>query len=209
MSFKAVLTSAVLASSLVIGAGAAMAQGNPQPGNPGGPGQRGQWSDRMPGQMFPDGRPGFGPGVAQGVEVFSLVEEYTGLSADEVREALQNDQTIADLITANGQSVDDFTAAVLEQISTQLDTQVEAGRLTEEQAAERLAQAEENLAAWINGESNGFGFSFGFGPRGPQDGFGLRSGAIFDLVQEYTGLTAAELRDALQDGQSLADLTPL
>ena len=208
MNFKAVLTSAVLVSSLAIG-GAALAQGNQQPDSPGGMSQPGQRPDGMRGGRFgQDGRPGFGqrggfgPGIMQGGEVFSLLEEYTGLSGDELRNALQNDQTIAELIAANDLSVDDFTAAALEQISAQLDAAVEAGRVTEEQAAERLAQAEENLTAWINGEFEGFGF----GPRGPQDGFGLRSGAIFDLVQEYTGLTVAEVREAMADGQTLSEL---
>jgi hypothetical protein len=217
MNFKVVLTSAVLASSLAIG-GAAMAQANPQsPDNPGGMSQPGQRPDGMrggpqggmPGQNGGPGfgqRGGFGPGMMGGGEVFSLLEEYTGLSVDELRDALQSDQTIADLIAANDLNVDDFTAAALEQISTQLDAAVEAGRLTEEQAAEQLAQVEENLAAWINGESESFGFGPGFGPRGPQDGFGLRSGAILDVVQEYTGLTAAEVRDAMQDGQTLSEL---
>ena len=61
------------------------------------------------GKMF-DG-PGRGWGWFSDADLSALLEEYTGLSIADVQDALQNDQTLADLITANDQSVDDFIAA--------------------------------------------------------------------------------------------------
>ena len=72
--------------------------------------------------------------------------------------ALQNGQTLTNLITANDKTVDDFIAAAQEALSASLDTAVSESRLTSDQAAERLTQQVDLLTAWVNGES---------GPQGP------------------------------------------
>ena len=71
-----------------------------------------------------------------------------------MRSALQNGQTLADLITANDKTVDDFIAAAEDTISTNLDNAVSDGRLTSDQAAQMLTQQEAQLSAWVNGESD-------------------------------------------------------
>src|SRR5690606_35801319 len=72
----------------------------------------------------------------------------------ELREAHQNGQTLADLITANGQSVDDFISAVLEPFNARIDRAVENGRITAERAEAMKTQAQERITAWVNGESS-------------------------------------------------------
>ena len=89
--------------------------------------------------------------------------EVLGLSADELRAALRDDQTIADLAEQQGVSVDEVIDALVADVEEKLDAAVENGRLTEEEAADKLAEAEERIADRVN---DGGEFD---GPRGPHD----------------------------------------
>lgn len=84
-----------------------------------------------------------------------LILEYTGLDTDALRTAISEGSTLAELIEANGMSVDDFIAAVLAEYDAQ--------------AVEARASFEERLTAALSGEG-GLGFGFGFG--GGRGGFG-------------------------------------
>jgi hypothetical protein len=57
---------------------------------------------------------------AGGAEMHALIEEYTGLDAQALRAARADGSTLAELIEANGQSVEDFTAAALEQAEARI-----------------------------------------------------------------------------------------
>jgi hypothetical protein len=177
------ILSAVLISSLAVGVGTALAQddSSSQPTNP--PAQT--WGFRGPGgPMMGEGRHGrfsqqeqFGPrGPMMGQMPFGmggpmadgalhdLVEEYTGLDQVAMHAARLNGQTLADLITANSQSVDDFIAAAVEQASTRIDALVEAGRITSGWADQLKAQMESGITAMVNGEFGGMrlgGMMFG------------------------------------------------
>jgi hypothetical protein len=121
-------------------------------------------------------------------EMAALLQEYTGLDAAGVRAALRSGSTLAGLITANGRTVEDFTAA--------------ATAIFEAEQAERLAGFQERLTAMLNGA---YREARGGGPRGrgPAHIGGPETAA---LVQEYTGLDAAGLRAALRSGSTLAAL---
>lgn len=125
MNIKKILTIVITASLLVVGVAAVSAQG-PREG-------RGQLGEHR-------------------AEMQALVEEYTGLTHDEIRVALQDGSTLADLIEAHGQSVDDFIAASVEFAEASLEEAVEAGFLTEEKATEKAAELMENITARVNGE---------------------------------------------------------
>jgi hypothetical protein len=71
-------------------------------------------------------------------EMATLIQEYTGLDATALRDALRSGSTLADLITANGRTVEDFTAA--------------ATALFEANQAERLTAFQERLTQMLNGE---------------------------------------------------------
>jgi hypothetical protein len=157
MNIKKTVIALTLASSLAIGAGAALAQDDTTPPTtetqPGFRGPRGNFGERGPrgGNFGPcDGfrggpRGGFGVGA-------ELIEEYTGLDRAAIREAHMNGQTLAELIEANGQSVDNFIAAGVAAASERIDEAVANDRITETVAAEMKAQIEERLTAMVNGE---------------------------------------------------------
>jgi polyhydroxyalkanoate synthesis regulator phasin len=96
-----------------------------------------------------------------------------------------------------GQADDDaLRARVVERIRAALDTLVEAGTVDDAQAdavAETLA---DDMGP--GGRGHGFGPGHGFGHGGP--------GAGISTAAEALGLTVDELRDALADGTTLADV---
>lgn len=84
-----------------------------------------------------------------------LILEYTGLDAEALHTALVDGSTLAELIEANGMSVDDFIAAAIAAHDAQV--------------AEARASFEERLTEALNGEG---GLWFGFGFEGGRGGFG-------------------------------------
>lgn len=78
------------------------------------------------------------------------VVEETGLTPAEIREQLQSGDSLADILTENGVSVDAFAGEVLTPLETRLEQAVERGRITQEQADERLQNARERLSELLN-----------------------------------------------------------
>lgn len=171
MNAKKLVLTAALASTLVVGTGAALAQDegtNPAPpaqewgfGGPmGGEGFRDRFGQQGPrGQGSPRGPMG---GIAGEGELADLLEEYTGLDAAALREARLDGQTLAELIEANDQSVDDFIAAAAEVAYARVDELLEDERITEEQAEEMKAAILERITALVNGEAVGLRAGFGW-----------------------------------------------
>ncbi len=111
---------------------------------------------------------GFGRGHGRGADLETLTE-VLGLSEEELRTALQDGQSLADIAAAEGvdeQEVVDALAAAAEE---RLAEAVEAGRLTQEEADERSADLAERIAERLD-EVRPSGAD-GRGPGGP-GGFG-------------------------------------
>lgn len=105
------------------------------------------------------------------------IEETLGLTPQELMEALQNGQTIAEIAAANGVDLDAAIDEALGEIEARLDEAVEDGRLTADDVAEKLAEIEQRIDAFVNGELPQLGDGFGrrgFVPRGfdSQEGTG-------------------------------------
>lgn len=86
----------------------------------------------------------------------AVVAEALGLTEDEVRTALQDGQTIAQLAEAQGMDVQAVVGAMLAELEARLAERVAAGDLTQEEADEKLAGAEEHLTAVAEGEARPF-----------------------------------------------------
>jgi len=141
----------VLAFVLAVGMVGAQDDATPEP----------PFGERMPFGM--GGERGFGLNI-------DTVLEATGLSVEELRSALAEGSTIAELIAANGGDLDALIAEAVAQREERLATAVENGRLTQEEADAQLAQFEATLSAWANGEiempfRDGFGGPDGRGGR--------------------------------------------
>lgn len=81
-----------------------------------------------------------------------VVAGLLGIDAEELRDALRDGQSIADLADANGVDVQTVIDALVDEAQGHLDLAVEDGRLTEAEAAEKAATIEERITAHVNGE---------------------------------------------------------
>lgn len=136
---------------------------------------------------------------------FVIAETYTALTREELITALRGGETLASLIEANGQSVDAFIAEAVTALNTEVDERVAEGKLTAERAEEIKATATETITAMVNGEQP-IRDGFGEGGRGGRNGGGRLLDANGELAQQYTGLDQEALREALRNGQTLAEL---
>lgn len=106
---------------------------------------------------FPD-RPGHGgpggPGGHRGDRGAGLdaAAEVIGISAEDLRTALQDGSSLAEVAEANDVDVQDVVDALVAEATDRLDQAVADGHLTEDQAAERTAELTERITAMVNGE---------------------------------------------------------
>lgn len=94
---------------------------------------------------------------------------YLELSEAELREQLRAGETLAEIATAQGKSVDGLEQALLEEARERLDEAVADERLTEERRQEILDRLAERIDDLVNGELPG-PHGRGFGPHGDRDG---------------------------------------
>jgi hypothetical protein len=94
----------------------------------------------------PEGRRG-GPGGCNLDDAAAAI----GIDEAELRGALDGGQTIAEVAEANGVDVDTVIDALVTAKAEHLDEQVAAGRLTDAEAAEKLADAEARITDRVNG----------------------------------------------------------
>jgi uncharacterized protein (DUF433 family) len=88
--------------------------------------------------------PPSGGGPRQG-HLAEVVAEATGLTTEEVIAALQDGQSVTDIAEAAGVELQTIADALIEQQAARLEEAVEAGRLTQEQADEMLAEMSEHI----------------------------------------------------------------
>jgi hypothetical protein len=94
-----------------------------------------------------------GPGRHGGFGGPSLdvVATTIGISEDDLRSALREGQTIADVAAANGSSADAVIAALVAARTESIDAAVADGRLTQEQADDKLVELETKVTEMVNG----------------------------------------------------------
>lgn len=75
-----------------------------------------------------------------------------GLTIDDLREGREAGQTLAETAEANGISEDELVDALVAQAFERAEAAVESGRMTEEEADQRLADVEERITERVNAE---------------------------------------------------------
>lgn len=237
----------VLALALAAGVVAAQQEGpggpgsgpgaGPGTGGPGGQGAGPGGPGAGPGNPgVGPGNPGVGPG-GQGAgygdrfgsvarfEWVEIISDETGLTITEIRDLLADGNTLAQIITDNGGSVDAVVDAAMAELAEHLAEAVEDGRITQAEADAILAAAPDRIDTALNTTFDG-GFGFGYGPgetgMGLGDCMGLGMGTgdcmggrfgdrtpvrnVLNAVLDATGLSITEVRDAMQAGDTLADV---
>ena len=87
-----------------------------------------------------------------GLHALRATAEFLELTPEEMRAELAEYDSLAELAAANGSSGAELIAYLVSQVEEHLATAVEEGRLTEAEAAEKLATAEERITELVNGD---------------------------------------------------------
>jgi hypothetical protein len=112
------------------------------------------------------------PGVGRALVAVQEAADFLGMTGRELVEALRDGATLADLAGDDTQALIDHLVGVAEE---HLDEAVADGRITEDEKAERLAEATEHITALVNGDLERPLLGEGPGPgmgRGPGMGNG-------------------------------------
>ena len=93
-----------------------------------------------------------GPGRGRGLRALRATAEFLELTGEEMRAALTEFDSLADLAAANGSSGAELITYLVSQVEEHLATAVEEGRITADEAEEKLAEAEEHITELVNGD---------------------------------------------------------
>jgi hypothetical protein len=112
---------------------------------------------------------GHGPGGKGGPHGFGkdvdVAAQALGMTADELRTALQGGQSLADVAKAKGVDVSKVVDALVAQLKAHLDEEVKSGEHTQAEADQMLADAKTQIEDFVNGKAPAGGPGFG-GPGG-------------------------------------------
>jgi len=137
-----------------------------------------------------------------------------GMTEDELRDALADGGSIADVAKDKGVKVEKVIDAMVAEATAHIDEEVQEADLSAEEAARLKENLSERVGEFVRAEG-GVGRPFGpggFGPGG-HDGPGPHAPGLhgvgflaLDAAAEALGVSEQELRDALADGRSIADV---
>ena len=117
-------------------------------------------------------------------EKHEAIAEMLGLTTDEVRAEIEAGNSLADIAEANGVDSQDLVDLMVAQATERVEAKVEAGDITEAEATEKLADAEERAEEKVN-STDGFGDRGrrgNRGERGDRDGAGETEDTNADSV---------------------------
>ena len=110
----------------------------------------------------------------------------TGITQEELRTALQDGQSIAEVAQSKGVDPQVVIDAMVAEVKAHLDEEVASGEHTQEEADEFLANATQRITDLVNCELPAGGPGFGRGPRG----FGPGAPADDSSADSSTGTSA-------------------
>ena len=83
---------------------------------------------------------------------FEAAATYLGMTAAELRAAVDEDTSLADLARERGKSVSGLVDALMPEARARVEAAFAAGRITEAERDERVAGLRERITALVNGE---------------------------------------------------------
>ncbi len=126
------------------------------------------------------------------------VAEALGLEANALKEQLKEGATLADIAAENDISTDDVVSAMVAHAEAQIADAVADGKLTQEEADEKLAELEAKIT---EGVANGFERA----ERRKGKMSDRRDGRLTAVV-DALGIEAEELKAQLRDGNTVAEI---
>jgi hypothetical protein len=118
---------------------------------------------------------------------------------EQVRESLSQGQSLAQIASANGSSGEAVVQDVKTRAEEQLDQAVANGRISQQQADERLAKLEQRATAIVNDTTLGERID----QRVDRITNRIVTRTLIPVASDITGLTPGEIRERLRGGESL------
>jgi len=133
--------------------------------------------------------------IAGGTAALAAVVGVGGaLAATQLSPSEESDAIVADAAKQLGVSADTLDAALKQALENRVDAALKAGTITSAQAAELKQRVEAGDVPLV-------GLGLGIGHHGGHHGF-----VDFSTASEYLGLTEAQLRTKIEDGDTLAEI---
>jgi hypothetical protein len=107
-----------------------------------------------------------GKGGHHGFGNLSAAASALGMTEADLRTALEGGKSLATIAGENGIAVSKVVDALVAQLKTHLAEEVAAGKHTQAEADQILADAKTRIEAFVNGTAPAGGPGFGFGGRG-------------------------------------------
>lgn len=143
-----------------------------------------------------DGRHGRGKGKGGKMRSPETLATALGVDTETLRSEFAAGKSIADIAAEQGIAIDTVVAALVADLEEHLNEHVADGSLTEDEAAEKLASAEDRISEKVNEVP----------PTRDRNSGPRRGGQLPAAVLEMLGIDGPALREALSEGKSVADI---
>jgi len=141
------------------------------------------------------------PQGGRGMARLETVAEVLGITADEVRTAVQGGQTIADLAKAKGSTAQTVIDALVAEVERHFADEVASGEHTQEEADARIAEATTRITEFVNNTQSAMADGRGPG-HGPGHGHGHGMGGDMDDMMDDDSMGGGMMGGSIDGGPS-------
>ena len=185
---------AAMSAGLLAGTGAGLVLGVPGLTSAAGDVETGSIDKRSSDDA--DGRHGRGKGKGGKMGSPETLATALGVDTETLRSEFAAGKSIADIAAEQGIAIDTVVAALVADLEEHLNEHVADGSLTEDEAAEKLASAEDRISEKVNEVP----------PTRDRNSGPRRGGQLPAAVLEMLGIDGPALREAFSEGKSVADI---
>ena len=185
---------AAMSAGLLAGTGAGLVLGVPGLTSAAGDVETGSIDERSSDDA--DGRHGRGKGKGGKMGSPETLATALGVDTETLRSEFAAGKSIADIAAEQGIAIDTVVAALVADLEEHLNEHVADGSLTEDEAAEKLASAEDRISEKVNEVP----------PTRDRNSGPRRGGQLPAAVLEMLGIDGPALREAFSEGKSVADI---
>ena len=185
---------AAMSAGLLAGTGAGFVLGVPGLTSAAGDVETGSIDERSSDDA--DGRHGRGKGKGGKMGSPETLATALGIDTETLRSEFAAGKSIADIAAEQGIAIDTVVAALVTDLEEHLNEHVADGSLTEDEAAEKLASAEDRISEKVNEVP----------PTRDRNSGPRRGGQLPAAVLEMLGIDGPALREAFSEGKSVADI---
>ena len=185
---------AAMSAGLLAGTGAGLVLGVPGLTSAAGDVETGSIDKRSSDDA--DGRHGRGKGKGGKMGSPETLATALGVDTETLRSEFAAGKSIADIAAEQGIAIDTVVAALVADLEEHLNEHVADGSLTVDEAAEKLASAEDRISEKVNEVP----------PTRDRNSGPRRGGQLPAAVLEMLGIDGPALREAFSEGKSVADI---